>query len=467
MAAHRSSGPLKNQRPIDLKDPLIGQTVFNKHNDAEKYRIEAMLGAGGNAKIYKATDLANNRIVSLKFAPTLEDIMRSEGSKTKANERKDQIYARFIREAETLAKLSRPDYRHPHVILVYGGGGVEIQGATGVLPYMAMEYIDGLSLAQLLEQGPILWPVAQDILLQVCDALSYVHGEGILHRDIKPDNIMLTLKEDKRYQAKLIDFGSVRLSDVATITMDTTVGTMRYISPEQLNRSQEVTAQSDVYSLGCTMYEMVTGSVPFTHPDLYQLTAAIIKESPDSPRKRVPDRGIPRKLCPIILRALEKKPEKRYHDVRGFAAAISSVKWNDKGSHKRPHPILWLEKHPRTFALAIGATALMATGTGFYLYNHFFRMPNAVAQSISIQVVPPIKAKNPLLDSQPVVPSESTHVAPPEVPKPESTAVVPEQQKKPTLKSYHKRSHMPAVQSKPKDTAKPKSGFLTPSPRYR
>ncbi|MDD5340385.1 MAG: serine/threonine-protein kinase [Candidatus ainarchaeum sp.] len=370
-----------------MKDPLVGKTVPNRYHPEQRYRIEALLGSGGNAKVYRAVDQTTENPVALKFAPTLEEIRQKANlSNTEALAQQKDIYLRFMREAETLKNISYPPLGHSNVVKVYGAGGIDVEGSAEPLPYMAMELIDGMLLPQLLENGPILWPDTKSIFLQVCDALTYVHQKGILHRDLKWNNVVLKmLSEDLRklscetYHATLIDFGSVLLPDARTMTISgATLGTMPYMSPEQLNNSHNVTVRSEVYSLGCMLYEIITGSLPFVSQEQVPLMTSIMQDKPESPRKRAPDRGIPRQLCAIALTALEKKPENRYPDVRALAAAISSVKWNDKGPRKTLHPILWLTKHPRTFGLAIGATALVAAGSGFCLYNHF-RTPEMAA----------------------------------------------------------------------------------------
>lgn len=486
----QSGGLRTPPAPLAFRDWLVGKTITNINNTEQRYHVLDLTGAGGNARIYKAQDLANDkRVVSLKFAPPMEEIIRSEG-KTRAGDTKKRLYERFVREAETLARLSHPSRQHPNIVTVYGGGGIRVEGHDEALPYMVMEHIEGLSLAQLIEQAiaqgkPISWSVAQDITLQVCAALNVVHHDKIYDRDVKPDNIMLKLDGD-RYRVKLIDFGSVMLSNVNTITMDTTVGTLQYMSPEQLNRSHEVGAPSDLYSLSCTLYQMLTGSVPFPQEELPTLMTAITVTPPESPRKRVPDRGIPRDVCRTILKALEKKPDDRYKDAWAFAAAISSCTWNDKGPHKRLHPVLWFEKHPRIRLLSIGAAGLIVAGGTFDVYHHFkVRHDTAVMESqqhAASVARPPLASTTttPLLNNLPAAPGESTRapLASQPVPRPESTVVTPAASTPPAKappSNIHKIKKTTKTLKKPpqpkKDTlgasAKPDNGPFHPYLRYR
>jgi serine/threonine protein kinase len=366
-------------------DPLIGKNIFNSANAEEGYVIDSLQGRGGMGRVYLARTLAKNELRALKFAPTLDEISCTiSNCDTKPEDKKSDIDKRFMQEAETLIKLN-----HPNIVRAYSCGGVKLEGGTEPVPgliYMAMEYINGMSLAQLLEKGHVLWPVAQNIVLHVCDALTYAHERGIIHRDIKPGNIMLRETGDGKYDPLLIDFGSIRVPGTSVLTMDSDIiGTLHYMSPEQLNSSHNVGPASDIYGLGSVLYEVLAGkgNVPFDAEELGTLINAISKDKPVSPRKRAPDRRIPRRLNAIILKTLGKKPKRRYFDVRALGAAISSCKWKDRGPRKRNPFLRW--------AAIVGLTAITGTGLAFgpYAYMRMRHPPVHAAQAAPMPLAAP------------------------------------------------------------------------------
>lgn len=259
-------------------DPLIGQRLGG-------YVIESLLGEGGMARVYRAVDPNLDRTVAIKvIAPGVAE---------------DPEYTRrFKREAQAVAKLS-----HPNIVSVYQFGL-----SDGVY-FMVMAYIDGVDLDWLIndyanENRGMGYDDLLHIVSQIASALDYAHGQGVIHRDIKPGNIMVT----RQGRAFLTDFGLVR--DLAIPTLGEIFGSPKYMSPEQAFNSATVVPQSDLYSLGIVMYEMVTGRVPFNAPHPNDTAAMHIEDIPPAPHFFNP--SVPHAVEAVILRLLEKLPEDRY-----------------------------------------------------------------------------------------------------------------------------------------------------------
>jgi eukaryotic-like serine/threonine-protein kinase len=248
-----------------------------------RYRLDEVIGRGGMSTVYRATDLALDRVVAVKVA--LDPLV----------EQSPVYLARFKREAQAAAALS-----HPAVVTVYDAG------ADGPTRYIVMEFVPGRSLADILrEQGALEPGRAKEIAAQVASALSAAHAAGIIHRDIKPGNIMVTPDGN----VKVLDFGIARALDGNTLTQTATVlGTSAYMAPEQA-LGQPVDARSDIYSLGCVLYEMLTGEPPF----MAEVPAAVlhmhVRVAPKSVRERNP--AVPAALDALVMQMLAKSPEDR------------------------------------------------------------------------------------------------------------------------------------------------------------
>jgi len=255
-----------------------------------RYRILRPLGAGGMGEVYLGEDPALNRRVAIKMLPA------ASGFDATAN-------ARLLREAQAAATLD-----HPHVCAVYEVG--EHDGA----PFIAMQYIEGETLTERLARGPLPITDAVRIAEQVADALTAAHAAGIIHRDIKPGNIMVT----SRGEAKVLDFGLAKLigpanardAEAPTKSMLTgagvVLGTTAYMSPEQL-RAEPLGGSTDVYSLGCVIYEMTSGGAPFPRDSTAATIAAVLGEEP-----RPLPQSVPAELRRIVRKCLEKDPARRY-----------------------------------------------------------------------------------------------------------------------------------------------------------
>jgi len=276
---------------------MIGETVSH-------YRIVEKIGQGGMGEVFLADDTSLHRQVALKFLPP--------GLQQDAAARR-----RFLREAHSAAALDHPFICHINEVAESGGRDV-----------IVMEYVEGQSLKDRLEQGPLSVSEALPIAIEVAEALEAAHGKGIVHRDIKPGNIMLTLAG----HAKVMDFGLAKqvaaagalesAADTVTALTDagSTLGTLAYMSPEQL-RGQVVDGRSDLWALGVTLYEMVSGTRPFGGPSGVDLTAAILNQTPQPLPARVPAA-----LAAVIGRCLEKDPAKRYQQAGELREALSAVR---------------------------------------------------------------------------------------------------------------------------------------------
>jgi serine/threonine-protein kinase len=271
-------------------DSLIGQTL------AEKYRIEERLSEGGMGTVYRGTHVLMDKTVAVKvLRPSLA-----------ADEK---IVARFSREARAASKIS-----HPHALSVTDFGESE----NGVV-FLVMEYLDGKTLKEIIrEAGPMPLPRVVEILRQVGGALDAAHGEGVVHRDLKSDNIMLLSSSGTDY-AKVLDFGIAKIKepegayDPGLTAPDLVIGTPQYMSPEQCSQSPDIDARSDIYSLGVILYEMLVGHVPFTGPS----STAIMLKHLQQPAPSVLDErsDVPAVVGQVVARALEKRPEDRYGKV--------------------------------------------------------------------------------------------------------------------------------------------------------
>ena len=298
-------------------DSLLGMTF-------DEYRVEKPLGAGGMAKVYRALDVKLNRYVALKVIA--------------ADHREDTAYReRFEREAQSIARLE-----HPHIIQIHRFGE-----ANGMY-YMVMQYVNGADLHWLIQDykstGEVM-PIGDIIRVvrEIGTALDYAHGRDVIHRDVKPSNILV----DNRGRAMLTDFGLALIADVGT--QGEIFGSPQYNAPEQVVSSANVVPQSDIYSLGITLFEMLTGEVPFTADDPMELSMRHLSDPPPAPSQFNP--AVPGAVDEIVLRALDKDPFKRYLTCLEFSDALEAAvetSWSNappaSASSRRPSLVLLPQK---------------------------------------------------------------------------------------------------------------------------
>jgi len=261
---------------------------------ANRYRIEALVGRGGMADVYRGTDTMLERPIAVKIL----------------TDRSDDIRKRFLREAQSMAKLN-----HRNIVSVYDAG--QADGFS----YIIMELMQGRTLAQI-PSGELTMHTAIRYFIDLLEALSYAHDQGLVHRDVKPANVMV-LGDGS---IKVMDFGlSRRTSEMSSVTnAGEIVGTIAYLSPERF-LGKVADARSDLYSVGIMMYEVFTGSVPFKSEtdDLVAVIFAHVNEPPVAPRSV--NRSVPMQIERIILKLLEKDPDRRYQNARELIAELQSL----------------------------------------------------------------------------------------------------------------------------------------------
>jgi eukaryotic-like serine/threonine-protein kinase len=256
---------------------------------SDRYELGDILGFGGMSEVHLARDVRLHRDVAVK-------VLRADLA------RDPSFYLRFRREAQNAAALN-----HPSIVAVYDTG--EAETPAGPLPYIVMEYVNGVTLRDIVHtDGPLPPRRAIEIIADACQALNFSHQNGIIHRDVKPANIMINTTN----AVKVMDFGIARaLADAGNSVTQTAavIGTAQYLSPEQA-RGESVDARSDVYSLGCVLYEMLTGEPPFTGDSPVSVAYQHVREDPIPPSQR--HEGISADLDAVVLKALAKNPENRY-----------------------------------------------------------------------------------------------------------------------------------------------------------
>ena len=272
---------------------------------AVRYKVLRKIGEGGMGSVYLAEHVTIQKKIALK-------VLLHEFAK------KEVIKQRFLQEAKAAAKIG-----HENIVDIIDFGSTP----TGSL-FFAMEYLDGDDLSKVLQMnGAMIWGRAKPILLQVCRALEAAHSKGIIHRDMKPENVFLEDREGKRDFVKILDFGIAKVGlegeEGANLTRTGMVfGTPHYMSPEQA-MGKKPDNRVDIYSLGVIMYEMLTGEVPFNADSFMGILTRHISDKPTPPRELRED--IPVEVEAIVLKALAKKPEDRYQSMAELAVVISRV----------------------------------------------------------------------------------------------------------------------------------------------
>jgi serine/threonine protein kinase/tetratricopeptide (TPR) repeat protein len=312
------------------------------------YEIVGPLGAGGMGRVYRARDARLGREVAVKVLP--------EAFAGDPDRR-----ARFEREARAVAALS-----HPNILAIHD------YGTEGSVTYAVMELLEGQTVRGRLARGPLPWREAAEVAAAVADGLAAAHARGIVHRDLKPENLFLTA--DGR--VKVLDFGLARTGAEPGSPDDQTVsyspartevgavmGTVGYMSPEQV-RGEPADARSDLFALGCVLYEMVSGRRAFQRPTAAETMTAVLHEEP--PDLSHLDAPVPGELGRLIRRCLAKSPSRRLHSARDLALALRAM-----AADSGPHPLA--VTRPRRHALAAGAAAAAVLIGGVLVTSAYLR----------------------------------------------------------------------------------------------
>ena len=261
------------------------------------YRLQQQLGRGANATVYKATDESNGGVVALKMLTIADDW---------PDDLIEDAKLRLLREADAAGGLAHPDI-------------VEVResGVHDGLVYLAMEYVEGVNLGMHAFEGKLLPPrMVTEMCARVADALYFAHQRGVIHRDIKPANIVF---DQRNRRVRVMDFGVARLENSRATRTGVILGSPSYMAPEQLD-ARPVTAQSDLFSLGVTLFQLLTGMLPFRSDSIPGLMQKISAEP--HPPLRVVRPDLPESLSAIIDRALEKDPELRFRSGAEMAQAL-------------------------------------------------------------------------------------------------------------------------------------------------
>jgi eukaryotic-like serine/threonine-protein kinase len=277
-------------------DPTAPETVI-----AGKYRVERILGKGGMGVVVEARHIKLDDRVAIKFLLP-EFAGHAEAS------------ARFLREAKAARRI-----KSEHVAHV-----IDVDTLESGAPYMVMEFLDGQDLAHLLERGPLPISDAVDYVIQGCEAIAEAHMHGIIHRDLKPANLFLTQGPDGSPTVKVLDFGISKSTEGAVDNLTRTtamMGSVQYMSPEQMRQTKSVDARTDIYALGISLYEMLTGKAPFVAQTPMEFCGQVLHGTPlslGSMRAEVPEA-----LAYVVHRAFARDRDHRYASVADFVMAIA------------------------------------------------------------------------------------------------------------------------------------------------
>ena len=347
---------------------MIGRVISGR------YVVQAIVGTGGMAVVYRAFDKKKNRIVAIK-------VLRPE------YESDEEFVRRFSREAEAASKVS-----HENIVNLLD------VGTDGDMRYIVMEYVDGQTLKELIRQRGAIHPdTAIRMTIRILAAVDHAHRNGIVHRDIKPQNILV----DNQGRVKVADFGIARLKASQTTRIDdgngaSALGSVHYFSPEQA-RGEVADEKSDLYSVGVVMYEMLTGKVPFDGENSVSVALKHVNEAPQSMRER--QEGISRALDEVVMRALCKDPAKRYQTAAEMAADLRKCISHPQGGfvkYPRDPEEVEREKEERrrrrerdrrrlrrlvTFAIVAGVALIITAGIWYFSQTmNTYIMPDVVGQ---------------------------------------------------------------------------------------
>ncbi|MEW6623203.1 MAG: Stk1 family PASTA domain-containing Ser/Thr kinase [Bacillota bacterium] len=335
---------------------MIGRILANR------YKIVEKIGGGGMAEVFKGLDLLLDRQVTVKI---LREQYTSDGD----------FVRRFRREAQAVARLS-----HPNVVSIYD------VGTEGQLQYLVMEYVEGTNLKELVSgKGPIAQEQVISIGIQICDALEHAHSNQIIHRDIKPHNILIT----KSGRVKVTDFGIAKAVSEATVTYTGgMIGSVHYLSPEQA-KGEITDHKSDIYSTGVVLYELATGEVPYKGESPITIALKHIQDFPKKPREIDPT--ISQELEEVILKAMARDKEKRYANTTEMKNSLEKINRNadyprsikrhvpQTKASKKLKPLAWFLLAAFFIGLIIGAAVLVKD----LLIVEEVEVPNVIGRSLT------------------------------------------------------------------------------------
>jgi len=355
-----------------------------------KYQILERIGVGGMGVVYKARHLTFNEVCAIKI---VNDVIAGDAN----------FLQRFQKEAVVTRKL-----RHPNAVRVD-----DFDYTDDGRPFIVMELVEGKNVGEILqEQGPFRVPRAVRITMQVARALGVAHKLGVVHRDIKPGNILLTTDEQGQETAKVLDFGIAKLREAvgdANSGMTMTgmvVGTPLYMSPEQFMGKKgdgEIDGRTDLYSLGVVLYQMVTAQLPFEGDTLYSLMMQHMQGTVKPPREVVPELNIPESLSRVILKAIDKSREQRFQTAEEFVAALDEVA-TDVAKESGPDHQLVDDPIPH-----VGATSLFCSSqalpvpskTGPSAAANGMPTPRSTAAPLAVPASAPASQTNPASTAPP------------------------------------------------------------------
>lgn len=363
-------------QPVDL--PFTDE-------DRRQYRILGVLGEGGMGTVYLAYSSARQGTVAIK-------VVQDRVSQTELR--------RFADESRILARLDD----HPQMVTLLGSGLL-----SDGRPYLVMKLVSGVSLERRLAEGALANEEIIEITCQLGEALSFAHRQGVIHRDIKPSNIMLSNLDDQLL-VKVLDFGIAILRDAGTAAPEnfTQVGqgrlTPAYASPEQAmgKRRHEIDHRTDIYSMGCVVYEMVTGKRPFDSDSIEAVLYQRISQAPPTPAQRRPDLLIPASVDRVLLKALARSPDERYAEARAFAAAFQTAMRESLVTDTtatavltRTTPVPPTISKPRPYWLPLALTLILVLAAGSAAAVKYFVFPTTPATEPSANPPSPERAVHP------------------------------------------------------------------------
>lgn len=334
---------------------------------ANRYRIQRFVARGGMGEVYEAYDRTLRERVALKTVmPTVSDSPRA--------------VRRLMAEVQLARRVS-----HPNVCRIYDLGAEQLNDGDRALHFLTMEFVEGLSLAQELERGgPMKVEAAVDIARQLLSGLDAAHEAGILHRDFKPDNIMLRPTNGSRQRAVIMDFGLARAMDVDPARLTTganqpLIGTLTYMAPEQVEGG-DLTAGTDIFAFGIVFFEMLTGCVPFVGGSPAATALKRLKEAPPGPAEYAP--AVPKHINRIVLKCLARHPSKRYASAAEVLAALEH----------EPNSLASSDEKPRRLRQALALLAAVSA-LGLLAWAVIPARIEPPAQSASTAKADPQKAK--------------------------------------------------------------------------